>query len=190
MFGVRLRVHCWMLVCAVTLRIAPVQASQPRVDFAAMEEAINVTQGQHVYPVASSYAHFLKARLSHYNGAYDKAVGELYLAQATGGDNPFLQTALAEEYVCLSQLKKAERLLIHIVRNYPHYASAQLLLGRVLYAAGSLSRAKVHLVRAIELDAKNFEAHALLAQLSLGVGHAWSSRELQCLQKSLKCTFE
>ncbi len=116
---------------------------------------------------SSAYAHFLKARLAHHEGNHRIAVEELRLALASDGTNPFLMTALAEEYARLSDLPGAERTLKRVIEGRPGYAPAQLLMGRVLLEAGRYTRAKAHLEKAIQLEPKSVQAYLVLTQLHL-----------------------
>ena len=90
---------------------------------------------------SASYAHYLKSRLLHHEGDAHKAVDELRLALASDDGNPFLLTALAEEYARSSDLSRAEVELKKVISLHPRYQPAQLLLGRVLYEGRKFSRA-------------------------------------------------
>lgn len=163
----------WLELLALALWATPLSAGQPRrpaVDLQAMREAMGTPQDQGVYPSAASYAHFLKARLAHHDGAHRVALDELRLALASDDSNPFLMTELAEEYARLSELDRAEQQLKRVVERYPEYAPAQLLMGRVLYEANKTTRARAHLARAIKLKPSDPDAYLVLTQVWLDQG--------------------
>lgn len=163
----------WLTLLALALWATPLSAGQPRrpaVDFQAMREAMGTQQDQGVYPSAASYAHFLKARLAHHDGAHRVALDELRLALASDDSNPYLTTELAEEYARLSELDRAEQQLKRVVERYPEYAPAQLLMGRVLYEANKTTRARAHLARAIKLKPSDPDAYLVLTQVWLDQG--------------------
>src|SRR5262249_12087679 len=114
---------------------------------------------------SAAYAHYLKSRLHHQEGDSKKAIEELRLALATDDGNPFLLTALAEEYARSSDLSRAETELKKVISLHPRYQPAQLLLGRVLYEGRKLSRAQISLRKAIKLRPRDPDAYLVLAQL-------------------------
>lgn len=163
----------WLKLLALALWATPLSAGQPRrpaVDFSAMQEAMGSPQDQGVYPSAASYAHFLKARLAHHDGAHRVALDELRLALASDDANPYLMTELAEQYARLSELDRAEQQLKRVVERYPNYAPAQLLMGRVLYESNKTTRARAHLARAIKLKPTDPDAYLVLTQVWLDQG--------------------
>lgn len=150
-----------------------VEKRRPKVDPAAMAEAIADSRPEvdrHVSP--ASYAHFLRARLLHNQGDHRRAAQELQLALATDEGNSFLLTLLAEEYARLSDMDKAERELRRVIERTPDYYPAQLLIGRLLLEGQRLTRAKLHLRRAIALRPQDPDAYLVLAQLELEQGQA------------------
>lgn len=163
----------WFKLLALALWATPLSAGQPRrpaVDLSAMKEAMGSPQDEGVYPSAASYAHFLKARLAHHDGAHRAALDELRLALASDDSNPYLMTELAEQYARLSELDRAEQQLKKVVERYPNYAPAQLLMGRVLYEANKTTRARAHLARAIKLKPADPDAYLVLTQVWLDQG--------------------
>jgi tetratricopeptide (TPR) repeat protein len=163
----------WFKLLALALGAAPLSAGEPPrppVDVAAMQEAMRSTPDDIVYPSAASYAHFLKARLAHHDGAHRAALDELRLALASDDANPYLMTELAEQYARVPDLDGAERQLKKVVERYPGYAPAQLLMGRVLYEANKATRARAHLTRAIELRPTDPDAYLVLTQVWLDQG--------------------
>jgi tetratricopeptide (TPR) repeat protein len=163
----------WYTLLALALCAAPSsagQAGRPAVDRSAVQEAMDSPADQNVYPSAASYAHFLKARLAHHNGAHREALDELRLALASDDSNPFLMTELAEQFARLSDLDRAEAELKRVLEKYPTYAPAQLLMGRVLYEANKMTRARAHLARAIKLRPSDPDAYLVMTQLWLDLG--------------------
>ncbi len=133
-----------------------------------MREAIDSSQSpEDNYASSASYAHYLRARIAHFAGEHRRAVDELRLALATDDGNPFLTTALAEEYARLSELDRAERELMLLLERHPNYQPAQLLMGKIQYEAQKLGLAASHLRRAIRLEPKDPEAYLVMAQLQL-----------------------
>ncbi len=136
-----------------------------------MHEAMSgPSEGGVEYPSAASYAHFLRARLSHHQGDHRLAMDELRLALASDDSNPYLVTQLAEQFARTSELERAEAQLKRVLDKNPDYAPAQLLMGRVLYEAQKTTRAKVHLARAIKLRPNDPDAYLVLTQLWLDQG--------------------
>jgi len=138
---------------------------RPKVDVSAMKEAMDAAGITEDFASSASYAHYLKSRLHHQEGDARKAIEELRLALATDDGNPFLLTALAEEYARASDLTRAEVELKKVISLHPRYQPAQLLLGRVLYEGKKLSRAQIALRRAIKLRPRDPDAYLVLAQL-------------------------
>lgn len=155
---------------AVTVSAWAAPPKRPAVDLQAMQEAMGTADSVVQYPSAASYAHFLRARLSHHEGDHRAALDELRLALASDDGNPFLITELGEQYARLSELERAEAQLKRVLDKTPDYAPAQLLMGRVLYEAQKTTRAKVHLTRAIKLRPNAPEAYLVLTQLWLDQG--------------------
>lgn len=144
---------------------------RPPVDLQAMREAMGAPADPSTqYPSAASYAHFLRARLSHHEGNHRGAMDELRLALASDDGNPYLLTQLAEQYARTSELERAEAQLKRVIDRHPDYPAAQLLMGRVLYEAQKTTRARVHLARAIKLRPSDPDAYLVLTQLSLDQG--------------------
>lgn len=143
------------------------------VDLQAMQEAMGTapSSGPDVqFPSAASYAHFLRARLSHHDGDHRGSLDELRLALASDDGNAFLLTELAEQYARLSELERAEAQLKRVIDTSPDYAPAQLLMGRVLYEAQKTTRARAHLLRTIKLRPNDADAYLVLTQLWLDQG--------------------
>lgn len=133
-----------------------------------MREAMESSQApEEPYASSASYAHYLRARMAHLAGEHRRAVDELLLALATDAANPFLVTALAEEYARLSELDRAERELMVLLERHPNYQPAQLLMGKVEYESHKPSLAASHLRRAIRLAPADPEAYLVLAQVQL-----------------------
>jgi len=155
-------------VAALFVGCAASPGKRPRVDESAMREAmISSNAPEDAYASSASYAHYLRSRVAHFAGDHRRAVDELRLALATDDGNPFLITALAEEYARLADLDHAERELKHLLERHPNYQPAQLLMGRILFEAQRLTPAAVYLKRAIQLKPKEPEAYLVLAQLHL-----------------------
>lgn len=155
------------LLGAGWLSVGPAAAEprRPRVDRQAMREAIQASQmDEEPFSSSASYAHFLRARLAHHDGDHRRAIDELRLALATDEGDPVLLTALAQEHAEISELGRAERELLRVIERHPGHQPAQLLLGRVLFEARKLTRARVHLARAIKLNPKDPEPYLVLAQ--------------------------
>lgn len=144
--------------------------ARPRVDRQAMTEAMRAVADESYFGSSASYAHFLRARLEHQKGDHRRALRELRLALASDDGSPYLLTAIAEQYVRLGDLVRAERELRKVIETNASYYAAQLLMGRVLYEAHKLTRARVHLKRAIELSPKSIDPYMVLAQLWLELG--------------------
>lgn len=165
---------CAALLVLLGFQVAEAQAkapARPRVDTEAMREAMSPMQEpSDRFASAASYAHFLMARLRHHAGDHRAALDELRLALASDDGNPFLMTAMAEQYARLSDLDRAEHQLRRVIDRNPGYQPAQLLMGRVLYEANRLTRARAHLGRAIRLRPKDPDAYLVLAQLWLDQG--------------------
>ena len=158
-----------MMLVGLIANAAP--PKRPAVDLQAMHEAMGVpAESTTQFPSAASYAHFMRARLSHHEGNHRAAMDELRLALASDDANPFLLTQLAEQYARTSELERAEAQLKRVLDKHPDYASAQLLMGRVLYEAQKTTRAKAHLSRAIKLRPNDPDAYLVLTQLSLDQG--------------------
>lgn len=143
---------------------------RPTVDFSAMKEAMGSSAEASPFPSAASYAHFLRARLAHHDGAHREALDELRLALASDEYNPYLMTELAEQYARISELDRAENQLKKVIERFPDYAPAQLLMGRVLYEAQKTTRARAFLARAIKLRPNDPDAYLVLTQLWLDQG--------------------
>ncbi|MBS1153444.1 MAG: hypothetical protein H6Q89_5142 [Myxococcaceae bacterium] len=141
---------------------------RPAVDVAAMREAMSSTQEpDEQFASAASYAHFMRARLAHHEGDHRLALDELRLALASDDANPFLLTQLAEQYARLTELERAELTLKKALERNANYQPAQLLMGRVLYEAQKVTRARAHLQRAIKLKPRDTDAYLVLTQLWL-----------------------
>ncbi|HVE87227.1 MAG TPA: tetratricopeptide repeat protein [Myxococcales bacterium] len=155
-----------LLVAAVVFGCAAgPPPKRPKVDLSAMKEAMDAARVEEDFASSASYAHYLSARLHHQEGDSKKAIDELRLALATDEGNPFLLTALAEEYARASDLSRAEVELKKVISFHPRYQPAQLLLGRVLYEGRKFSRAQISLRKAIKLRPRDPEAYLVLAQL-------------------------
>lgn len=148
------------------------QPGRPAIDVSAMREAMGLTTDAEgsPYPSAASYAHFLRARLSHHEGDHRAALDELRLALASDDGNPYLMTGLAEQYARAAELDRAEAQLKRVIERHPDYAPAQLLMGRVLFEAQKATRARAHLARAIKLRPQHPDAYLVLTQLWLDQG--------------------
>lgn len=156
-----------VLVTAAVL-VAPPPPKRPAVDLAAMKEAMSSAQEpDERFASAASYAHFMRARLAHYEGDHRLALDELRLALASDDANPFLLTQLAEQYARLTELERAELTLKRALEKNANYHPAQLLMGRVLYEGQKVTRAKAHLQRAIKLKPRDPDAYLVLTQLWL-----------------------
>ncbi len=140
---------------------------RPRVDESAMREAMESSNAAEAYVSSGSYAHYLRSRVAHFAGDHRRAVDELRLALATDDGNPFLTTALAEEYARLTELDIAQRELRNLLERHPNYQPAHLLMGRILFEAQRFPPAAVYLKRAIQLKPKEPDAYLVLAQLQL-----------------------
>ncbi|MDP3501851.1 MAG: tetratricopeptide repeat protein [Myxococcales bacterium] len=163
------RASVLMIVVGLVANAAP--PKRPAVDLQAMREAMGAPADSATqFPSAASYAHFLRARLSHHEGNHRGAMDELRLALASDDANPFLLTQLAEQYARTSELERAEAQLKRVIDKHPDYASAQLLMGRVLYEAQKTARARAHLTRAIKLRPNDPDAYLVLTQLWLDQG--------------------
>lgn len=138
---------------------------RPKVDVTAMKEAMEAAEVDEGFASSASYAHYLKARLAHHEGDARQAVDELRLALATDDGNPFLLTALAEEYARASDLRGAEAELKKVIAGRPRYHPAHLLMGRVLFEGRKLTRAQAHLRKAVQLRPRDADAYLVLAQL-------------------------
>ncbi|MBL9037476.1 MAG: tetratricopeptide repeat protein [Archangium sp.] len=158
------------MVASVTAFGGPA-AKRPPVDLQAMREAMNSAEDADVpFPSAASYAHFLRARLAHHEGAHRQSLDELRLALASDDDNVYLMTELAEQWARLSDLERAEAQLKRVLDKAPDYPQAQLMMGRVLYESRKTTRAKAHLSRAIRLMPTSPDAYLVLTQLWLDQG--------------------
>jgi tetratricopeptide (TPR) repeat protein len=159
------------VLCLSFSLAASAAPKRPAVDLQAMREAMGTSSDGPDFPEkfssAASYAHFLRSRLLHLAGDHKGALDELRLALASDDGNPFLLTAMAEQYARLSELDRAEATIKKVLDKAPDYAPAQLLMGRVLYEANKLTRARAHLLRATRLDPKEPEAYLVLTQLWL-----------------------
>ncbi|MFZ5469968.1 MAG: tetratricopeptide repeat protein [Myxococcota bacterium] len=155
-----------LFACQVAFAGAP---TRPKVDTQAMREAMQAGDDEY-FGSSSSYAHFLRSRLAHHQGDHSQALEEMRLALASDDGNPYLLTALAEEYARVGDLGRAERELRKVIETRPEYFAAQLLMGRVLFEAQRLTRAKVHLSRAIALAPSVPEPYLVLIQLWLEQG--------------------
>ncbi len=164
----------WSVPLIAVLWASPLAAGpvkRPAVDLQAMREAMGVQgDAETPYPSAASYAHFLKARLSHHDGDHKVALDELRLALASDDANPYLMTQLAEAYARMAELERAEAQLKKVLERFPEYAPAQLMMGRVLYEAKKTTRARAHLSRAIRLKPNDPDAYLVLTQLWLDQG--------------------
>lgn len=160
-----------LLVLALGPFVEAAPPKRPAVDLQAMREAMGTpADASTQFPSAASYAHFLRARLSHHEGNHRSAMDELRLALASDDANPYLLTQLAEQYARTSELERAEAQLKRVIDRHPDYASAQLLMGRVLYEAQKTTRARAHLNRAIKLRPNDPDAYLVLTQLWLDQG--------------------
>ena len=159
---------CLLSAAALFFGCAAGPSARPPIDESAMREAIDsARRPDGDYASSASYAHYLRSRIAHFAGEHRRAVDELRLALATDDGNPFLTTALADEYARLSELDRAERELQRLLERHPNYQPAQLLMGKVLYEAQKFDLAVTHLRRAIRLLPKDPEAYLVLAQLQL-----------------------
>ncbi len=155
-------------VGALTALPASAAPRRPAVDVAAMREAMSSAQEPNEqFASAASYAHFMRARLAHHEGDHRLALDELRLALASDDANPFLLTQLAEQYARLTELERAELTLNKALERNASYQPAQLLMGRVLYEGQKMTRARVHLQRAIKLKPRDSDAYLVLTQLWL-----------------------
>lgn len=146
---------------------------RPGVDEAAMRDAIRASEASgEDYASSSSYTHFLRSRLLHFDGEHRQSMDELRLALVTDEGNPFLLTTLAEEYARTGDLARAERTLRKVIERRPRYHPAQLLMGRVLTEGRKLARARVHLKRAIQLSPRDPDAYLALAQVEMESGRS------------------
>jgi tetratricopeptide (TPR) repeat protein len=157
------------LLVALVVASGPVVAG-PKIDEAAMREAMAEPMEEGHVASSSAYAHFLRARLAHHQGDHRRSVNELRLALATDESSPFLTTALAEEYARLSELGRAERELKRAIESAPRYFPAQLLMGRILLEGQKYTRARLHLRKAISLRPQDPDGHLMLTQLWLELG--------------------
>ncbi|MBM4781623.1 MAG: tetratricopeptide repeat protein [Archangiaceae bacterium] len=159
------------VVALVSVAAVAGPPKRPPVDLQAMQEAMGApAESTTQFPSAASYAHYLRARLSHHEGDHRTAMDELRLALASDDANPFLLTQLAEQYARTSELERAEAQLKRVIDKHPDYAPAQLLMGRVLYEAQKTTRARAHLTRAIKLRPNDPDAYLVLTQLWLDQG--------------------
>lgn len=159
-------------VLFVTLTAAAAAPTKrPHVDYQAMREAMSPAQEpSERFSSAASYAHYLKARLLHHDGDHRGALDELRLALASDDQNPFLMTELAEEHARLGELDRAEAQLHKVLDKFPNHASAQLLMGRVLFEGQKIVRARAALKSAIRLKPRDPDAYLVLTQLWLDQG--------------------
>lgn len=153
--------------CALLLMGAGPPPRRPRVDTAAMQEALDARAPTEAFTSAGTYHHFLRSRLLHNAGKHREAADELLLALAVESGSPYLQTSLAEEYVRLGDYDRAERTLRTTLEAHPAYYSAHLLMGRVLLETHRFDKARVQLRRAIRLRPKEMEPYLFLAELGL-----------------------
>jgi len=157
------------LLLAATASLAGQKGTvRPPVDVAAMREAIRAS-GQDAADYASSaaYAHRIAATLASEDGDHRRAVQELRMALASDDGNPVLTTALAQEYVALSDSRRAEQELKTLLDSRPAYAPAHVLMGRILLQQHRYSECATHLAQAIKLDVRNPEPYLLWAQVYL-----------------------
>jgi tetratricopeptide (TPR) repeat protein len=143
---------------------------RPKVDMAAMQEAIGSGRNAQLSPAASAYAHYLQARLFHHEGEHRLAVDELRLALATDEVNVVVMTQLAEQFARASDSARAEGQLRRVLDLDPRYAPAHVLLGRILLEGHQNNRAKTHLQKAISLGPALAEPSLLMTQLFLEEG--------------------
>ena len=79
----------WLPLLLVSFAALAAQPKRPRVDLAAMQEAMGSQEDSaSPFPSAASYAHFLRARLAHHEGDHRVALDELRLALASDDQNP------------------------------------------------------------------------------------------------------
>jgi tetratricopeptide (TPR) repeat protein len=142
---------------------------KPRVDEAAMNEAIRATlrSDDEGYASSAAYAHFLAARLAHHEGEHRRSVESLQLALISDPEDAYLITSLAEEYARLGDMDHAERELRRVIERAPNYHPAHLLMSRVLLETKRYTRARVHLKRAMRLRPRDPDAYLVLTQLEL-----------------------
>ena len=160
-----------LLVAGAAWGVGP--EPRPAVDTDAMREAMAASKpdpADEGYGPAAAYSHFLKARLAHHQGDARGAVDSLRLALATDEGNPYLTSALAEQYARIGELAQAERLLRVLVGHQPRYYRAHVLLGRILLEMRKPARAKVHLKKAQGLRPDQAEPALMLAQIALEAG--------------------
>jgi tetratricopeptide (TPR) repeat protein len=149
---------------------SPPPRRRPKVDVAAMREAMEASRPKEKLSSGAAYSHFLVSRLAHFEGDSRRAVSELQLALATDEGNPYLLTKLAEEYVRLGDLGRAESELRKVLERQSDYHPAQLLMGKVLADQRRFTRAKVHLRQAVRLQPRDPEAYLALAEVALSLG--------------------
>ncbi len=156
-----------LLLCVFATAAVAANARRPQVDTAAMREAIDSGRNDAPSASAASYAHFLLARMRHYEGNHRGAHDELMLALATDPQNPYLSTMAAEQLARLSEYERAEAALTRVLETHPTYHPALVLLGRVLYDEKKASRAKPFLSRAIKVNPGDIDAYLVLTQIHL-----------------------
>lgn len=154
-------------LAALLLTASPVSHARRHVDRDAMNEAIEAADADDDYASAAAYAHFLASRVAHNAGDHRGAISELRLALASDDGEPYLLTALAEEYARAMELGRAKRILSDVVQARPAYFPAQLLLGRVLYELHEPARALTHLRRAAALRPDQSDPYLLQAEIAL-----------------------
>ncbi len=74
---------------------------------------------------------------------------------------------LADAYRKQGEVAKAIELLEKGLVQYPHYASAHVILGKCFYDTGATERAKAEFRRVLELDAENMVALKFLGDILL-----------------------
>lgn len=164
----RAEVFLPLLLAAAASLAGEKGTTRPPVDVAAMHEAIQASaQDAADYASSAAYAHRIAATMASEDGDHRRAAQELRMALASDDGNPVLTAALAQEYVTLSEVPRAEQELKALLESHPAYAPAHVLLGRILLQQHRYSECAAHLAQAIKLDSRTPEPYLLWAQVHL-----------------------
>jgi tetratricopeptide (TPR) repeat protein len=109
---------------------------------------------------ASSYAHYVAARLLESRADFNGALRELKLALATDASSRFLNLELVDAYAHAGQWRSAKSAAEHLLWLFPKDVVAQNRMAALVRKERELKRAQVHLkyphrlTRALSTDAE------------------------------------
>ncbi len=118
-----------------------------------------------------SRLHLILAR--HYNAGptpdRDRALKEVETAFTNSPEDPYVQSALAQQLLAMDREKQAEAHIQDVVKRFGDQASSQLLAGTFYLNTNAPKTARNHFTRAIQLDSGYIRAYLGLAESALAL---------------------